>query len=299
MPGSFLVHRLRDQTYWLYLPGPPDPDQPLPLIVMLHGCAQTAVEFAQGTRMNQHAQQQGCAVLYPEQDRHRNSMRCWNWFEPQTLAGRADADLIVRTVQEVTARQVIDPTRIYLVGFSAGAAMAAVLCTTHAPLFAGCAMHSGLMAQVAGNLQQAAQLMRRGADEQALAQSVRQIVTRRADGAHTVPTLAIHGSIDNIVNPINAQQLLGQFRAVASQVTSPGAAPVCSRERWIEDAGRPYRQHDLLSGTTLLLRTILIEGLGHAWSGGDPRHEYFDASGPDATALSLQFLLARRLNGAG
>src|SRR5580658_5492155 len=150
MAGSFLVHRLRAQTYWLYLPST-DSTATLPLIVMLHGCGQTAAEFAQGTRMNQYVQQR-CAVLYPEQDRSANSMRCWNWFEPQTLAGRAEAALIVQQVQDSQARYCLDPQRCYLVGFSAGAAMAAVLCSTHPRLFAGCAMHSGLMAQAATSL---------------------------------------------------------------------------------------------------------------------------------------------------
>jgi len=297
MSGSFLVHRLRDQTYWLYLPSEVDPHQPLPLLVMLHGCGQSAAEFANGSRMNQHAGQQPCAVLYPEQDRSANSLRCWNWFEPETLAGHAESKLIGEIVLDAQTRYPIDPTRRYVVGFSAGAAMAAVLCTTHANLFAGCAMHSGLMAQAATNLSQAMQFMRRGADPEAFDRSVRDIVGRLRPSARIVPTLVLHGSLDTVVNPVNAQQIAEQFRLVASELST--VAPSFSTERWIESTGRAYRQQDMMLADTLLLRTILVEGLGHAWSGGDPRREYFDEPAPDATALILEFLLARPPNDAG
>jgi poly(hydroxyalkanoate) depolymerase family esterase len=297
MPGSFLVHRLRDQTYWLYLPTTADLSAPLPLIVMLHGCGQSAVEFAQGTRMNQHAHQP-CAILYPEQNKSANSMRCWNWFAPDVLAGHADAELIVQLMQDTQERYPIDPARRYVVGFSAGAAMAAVLCTTHASLFAGCAMHSGLMAQAATTLTEAAQFMRRGIDPSAFERSVRQSLTRLPAGSHTVPTLVIHGSADTIVNPVNAQQIAEQLRLVDTQLSLDGTEPVFSSEQWVEGAGRAYRQQEMKLGTTRLLRTILIEGLKHAWSGGDPRHEYFDPTGPDSTGLILDFLLPQPSNDA-
>src|SRR5580658_3207893 len=149
MPGSFLVHRLRGRTYWLYLPLAAEPPGGLPLIVMLHGCGQTAVEFAQGSRMNQQAQQGPYAVLYPEQETSVNSMRCWNWFDSDVQAGRADSQLIIEMLHDAQSRYPLSAARRYVVGFSAGAAMAAVLCTTYPELFAGCAMHSGLMAQAA------------------------------------------------------------------------------------------------------------------------------------------------------
>jgi poly(hydroxyalkanoate) depolymerase family esterase len=259
---------------------------------MLHGCGQTAVEFAQGTRIN-HYVQKHCAVLYPEQDRSANSMRCWNWFEPQTLAGGADAALIVQQVQDAQARYALDPKRCYVVGFSSGAAMAAVLCTTHPTLFAGCAMHSGLMAQAATSLSEAVSFMRRGVTPEAFERSVQRTVAALPPLSHHVPTLVIHGSQDAIVNPVNAQQLSEQRRLIDTHLSADGTEPLFSSEHWVEGAGRAYRTQQMTSGATLLLRTILIEGLGHAWSGGDPRHEYFDPTGPDATRLILEFLLPR------
>ncbi|TMK36544.1 MAG: esterase, partial [Alphaproteobacteria bacterium] len=54
--------------------------QPLPLVVMLHGCTQSPDDFAAGTRMNFIAEEQTCLVVYPAQRREANQAKCWNWF---------------------------------------------------------------------------------------------------------------------------------------------------------------------------------------------------------------------------
>jgi poly(hydroxyalkanoate) depolymerase family esterase len=289
MAGSFLVHKLGAHTYWLYLPTAAGP-APLPLIVMLHGCGQTAVEFAQGTRMNQQVQQR-CAVLYPEQSPGANSMRCWNWFEREALSGAAEAAQIAQQLRDAQERYRLDPQRCHVAGFSAGAAMAALLCSTHPTLFARCAMHSGVMAQAASTLTEAVTFMRHGVSSDALERSVQRTLALLRTQPHTVPTLLIHGSQDMIVNPVNARQIGDQLRLIDTQLDATGAGPRFDSERWVEGAGRDYRVQQMTLDGVLLLRSILIEGLGHAWSGGDPRHEYFDPTGPDATALILEFLL--------
>ena len=45
--SSFLALRQRELTYRLYLPAGIGRTERLPLLVMLHGCSQTAVEFAE------------------------------------------------------------------------------------------------------------------------------------------------------------------------------------------------------------------------------------------------------------
>jgi hypothetical protein len=68
------------RAYKLYLP-PGHATQPLPLVVMLHGCTQDPDDFAVGTGMNDAALERGFYVLYPAQDQHANASRCWNWFK--------------------------------------------------------------------------------------------------------------------------------------------------------------------------------------------------------------------------
>ncbi|MDB5855867.1 MAG: hypothetical protein JWR22_3908, partial [Herminiimonas sp.] len=68
----------RRMSYWLYLPSTAAAE-PMPLLVMLHGCQQTATQFADGTRMNRLAEEKGFAVLYPQQSLRGHPNRCWHW----------------------------------------------------------------------------------------------------------------------------------------------------------------------------------------------------------------------------
>jgi poly(hydroxyalkanoate) depolymerase family esterase len=282
-------------AYRLYLPAGIGTSEQLPLVVMLHGCTQTAVEFADGTRMNTEAEERHCAVLYPEQSRKSNSLRCWNWFEPDSLLGHGEAALLVDTVRHVMDHYPIDTARVYVAGFSAGGAMAAVLCATHGEhLFAACAIHSGVMFHAATTPLQALQVMSRGAGT-SLNEITQKIASQRLPGSRLVPTLIIQGADDQTVNPVNAVQIAEQMRLLAQRLHPDGDPPTVLDERWIESGGRRYRQQDTTLGQVVLIRSIVIDGLGHGWSGGDAHNMFFDAAGPDASRLVLEFLWQHRL----
>jgi poly(3-hydroxybutyrate) depolymerase len=63
-----------------------------PLVVILHGCLQTAAEYDHGSGWSALAGQGGFALLYPEQQRPNNPNGCFNWFNPEdTRRGRGEA----------------------------------------------------------------------------------------------------------------------------------------------------------------------------------------------------------------
>jgi poly(3-hydroxybutyrate) depolymerase len=45
-----------------------------------------------------------------------------------------------------------------------------------------------------------------------------------------------------------------------------------------------------LRSDQVLLRSISVDGLGHAWSGGDEHHQFNDAAQPDASLLIWDFV---------
>jgi poly(hydroxyalkanoate) depolymerase family esterase len=284
-------------AYRLYLPTGSSRRDSMPLMVMLHGCKQDSLSFAEGTRMNMLAEEYRCAVLYPEQSEYSNLLRCWNWFESTSLAGQGEAALIAHLIDQVAQRRPIDPRRIYLVGMSAGGAMACLLALRYSRLFAACAIHSGLMYGAASSPAQALALMRDGPSPSSI-ERARQLVCDAGAFAATVPTLVIHGDRDMTVNPVNADQIIAQLKARFEELADSSAGPLLARdERRMESGGRAYRQQDSTRQGKLLLRKIVVEGLGHAWSGGNMNYKFNDSNGPDASRLILDFVMTYRTQG--
>jgi len=279
---SYRAHRL-------YLPAAISSRNGLPLLVMLHGCKQDARVFAEGTRMNKLAERHGFIVLYPEQSRRANPFGCWNWFDPAALTGTGEAAAIARIVRRVVKRYRADPTRVYLTGMSAGGAMACVLANRYGTLFAACAVHSGLMYRAASSPSAAVTAMRMGSLNSAL-NAARQITPTSPSAAPFVPTLVIHGDRDETVNPVNADQIIEQARTLAEYESVPPQPLIKSAGRRVAGSHRAYQLRDYARDGRIVLRKIIIEGLGHAWSGGDERHPFNDALGPDASQLVWDFL---------
>jgi poly(hydroxyalkanoate) depolymerase family esterase len=268
----------------------------LPLVCMLHGCNQDAASFAAATRMNELADRHGFAVVYPQQQRNANQQGCWNWFDPahQTRGGGEPAAIaaIVGELVGGSSGPSIDRGRVFVAGLSAGGAMAAILALTYPDVFAAVAVHSGLPYGVAGNVPGAFEVMRRGAaSETGIGEAA-----HAAMGGHErpVPSLVIHGCADRTVAPLNGEQLLRQMMS-ANRLAAPA---LCD-----PDPARPARRSESAAGdrhayTTsewhdargeLLHQSLLVDGLGHAWSGGTPGGSFTDPRGPDASAAIWRF----------
>ncbi|AVS80935.1 esterase [Paracidovorax avenae] len=289
--GSFERHEFRSpagtRSYKLFVPAHKLP-APCPLIVMLHGCTQSADDFAAGTQMNRLAQARGFLVAYPEQPAQANASKCWNWFQPQDQ--RRDAGepaLIAGIVQEVAARHAVDPGRIFVAGLSAGAAMAVVMGETYPELFAGIGAHSGLPYGSARDIPSALAAMkggRRGAGghgtraDHAAGQPHRQMV-------QPVPIIVFHGDRDHTVQHSNGVQIVEHARrahGTSASSTQTGEAR----------GGRKYSRtvHTCGQGHACI-ESWTLHGAGHAWSGGDANGSYTDARGPDASVEIVRFFL--------
>ncbi len=274
------------RNYLLYVPGRYSAAKRWPLLVMLHGCKQDPMAFSGGTRMNRLADEQGFLVLYPEQKRFANAYRCWNWFDSSAHRAGGEAALIAGMVRQVMATHSVDAARVYIAGLSAGGAMTSIMASCYGDLFAACAVHSGLMYRAAESVSDASKAMRQGS--RASPQGTAQQALAQKEFAF-VPAIVIHGSKDDTVNPVNADQVAEQFVAMATAAADP-ETPLTEFTSSKHGGDRyPYEIREYRRGDTLVLRKVLVFGLDHAWSGGNAEFAFNDPNGPDASQMIWEF----------
>jgi poly(hydroxyalkanoate) depolymerase family esterase len=277
----------------IYLP-PVARRSALPLVVMLHGCEQTAAEFAQGTRMNQLAGQEEFVVLYPQQSMSAHRHRCWHWYDRATQGGSGDAALIAAMIETVVAKYRIDRSRIYAAGMSAGASMAHILALRRPELVAAVGLHSGVAFGAAGSPTAALAAMRLGAASSPAA-AVRDALHDPA-AFPSMPAILIHGRRDGIVSPINLAHLSEQFRTLSGateRIAEPASHALATLPRGASE-GTLHVQRDYYAGSRLMLQVCEVPDLAHAWSGGDNAFPFHASEGPDASALMWAFFKSHR-----
>ena len=266
------------RAYKLFIPSRYQ-GQPLPLIVMLHGCTQSPDDFAAGTRMNFMAEEQICFVVYPAQRSEANQAKCWNWFRAaDQQRSKGEPSLIAGITRQIMRDYSVDPRRVYVGGLSAGAAAAAIMGATYNDLYAAIGVHSGIACGAAIDLPSAFVVMRQGGSDD------RGILSDWPP----VPTIVFHGDRDITVHPSNGDQILEQ--SVRTKSTQKNV------HRGQIPGGHAYTRtiHTDASGRGIVEHWN-IHGAGHAWSGGSPAGSYTDPRGPDATREMLRFFLEHLL----
>ena len=196
-----------------------------PLVVVLHGCGQTADDINHGLGWSALADECGFALLFPEQRRSNNAQRGFNWFRPaDSRRGCGEALSIVQMVQHLIDDHGLDSRRVYVTGLSAGGAMASALLAAYPEVFAGGAILAGLPFGVASNLWGALAAMK-GKVNRSSAELGDQV---RAASPHQGrwPMLSIwHGSSDKTVAPSNADAIIRQWCNVHGFAKKPRSKP--------------------------------------------------------------------------
>jgi poly(hydroxyalkanoate) depolymerase family esterase len=268
-------------SYRLYVPA--NATAGMPLVVMLHGCTQSAEDFARGTQMNALADRLGFLVAYPSQTHAANAQKCWNWFKPSDQRrDQGEPALIAGLTRQIIAEQHCDEGRVYIAGLSAGGAAAAVMASAYPDLYAAVGIHSGLPCGAARDISSALMAMKQGSNA----------APAPSSASRFVPVITFHGDRDATVSEINSRNIIAAATSAAGRLsTRTESGQVTGGHRYTRALSRNGEGETLIEQWT-------IHGGGHAWSGGSPAGSYTDKLGPDASAGMMTFFLAHRRSGA-
>jgi poly(hydroxyalkanoate) depolymerase family esterase len=232
------------------------------LVVVLHGCTQSAAGYDLGAGWSTLADRYGFALLLPEQQPANNPKRCFNWFVPNdTRRDRGEALSIRQMIEAMVVENGIDRARVFITGLSAGGAMTSVMLACYPEVFAGGAIIAGLPYGAAANVQEAFESM-----FQSPARPARQwgdLVRAASPHAGAWPRISVwHGDADTTVIPRNAQEILKQWADVHGLPAAPSREAMVDgypRKVWLGPAGEEliesYTITHMAHGTPLATAT--------------------------------------------
>ena len=229
------------------------------LVVVLHGCTQTATGYDHNSGWSKLADDHGFAVLFPEQVAGNNANTCFNWFQPEdTKRDQGEAQSIRQMIEHLITQRKVDRRRIFITGLSAGGAMANAMLATYPEVFAAGAVIAGLPYGCAGNVMEALTAMK-AAPHRTHAEwgdAVRQAAGGRDPSTASWPAISVwHGAGDRVVSLSNGRAIASQWTDVHGLKETVFAekilAPNVTQRRWGSNASQPS------------VELITITGLGH------------------------------------
>lgn len=327
VPGSFTEHSyqslLGSREYWLYMPAGTWPG-PLPMVVFLHGCNETARQAATATHFNSLADQLGFAVVYPQQNltvdssapvADGNGIGCWNWFLPEDQQAGAGEPAILAGLTEQAAGLVgADEKRIYVEGVSAGADMAVILGADYPDLYAAVGVLAGCAYRTCSDVTGAA-------TNQAMGRSARIVPMLIENGtADTLNNMALASGLltswigaDNLAAESGSGKQADPVSAVpasvhtydADQTPQPLSGDACVHNDSFTCPGGvvgfqgsyPYTVAKYTDSFGCdVLEFWAIHGMEHAHPDAPGDGPYTDPLGPDISAASYQFFIQHSLD---
>ena len=225
-----------------------------PLVVALHGCAQSAASYDAETGWQLLADRWHFALLLPQQQSANNSSSCFNWFETgDTARGQGEALSIKQMVDRMITDHASASGRVYATGLSAGGAMTAVLLATYPDVFAGGAVLSGLPYRCATSQTNAFSCMNPGTDLTPTQWGDKVRAASSWNGPWPIVSIW-HGDADYTVRPLNQTELMQQWTDVHGIDQTADVSDTV--------AGYPHKVYKDSSGAPRV-ETWTITGMGH------------------------------------
>nr|WP_246742521.1 PHB depolymerase family esterase [Microvirga splendida] len=221
------------------------------LVVVLHGCTQTAAGYDHGSGWSALADRYGFILLYAEQREANNPKRCFNWFQLGDIErDKGEACSIRQMVEFAIKQHNVDRSRVFVTGLSAGGAMTATMLATYPEVFASGAIIAGLPYRCATSVPEAFECMFQGQTRSA--QEWGDLVRNASSHRGPWPKVSVwHGSADATVKPMNAGEIIKQWTNVHGLTSSPTSSETVDgypRRVWTAPSGEDVIEEYVITG---------------------------------------------------
>lgn len=237
------------------------PSTPAPkaaMVIVMHGCMQSAETFAKETGWEMLAEKHGFYLLLPEQNRSNNGMGCFTWFEKGDVTrDNGEIASIKAMMDNMKSSHSIDSKKVFVTGLSAGATMSAALMASYPDQITAGGIHSGVSYGCAFQVGQSFVCMFAPGNVPA---ETRGDYVREASGDYrgSFPkAFILHGANDSFVKTSNGDHSVAQWLNVHGiQEGNSQTRPLGSNQS-VEE----YKKNG-----EVVVSKLLIQGAGHGWS---------------------------------
>jgi poly(hydroxyalkanoate) depolymerase family esterase len=283
------------RNYYLYLPKLEANNNKFSMIVMLHGCEENAIDFANSTHILKYAEKNHFAVLLPEQDKIYNPYKCWNWIIPANNTRAGEGLIIVEMIEEVLKNNSIDKKKIFAAGMSAGGSMAQILGNCFPDVVKAIASHDGVQYYSTYTGLDFQTVVLNGATvSPEVAGETGYLCSALFNPPKQMPIIIFQGMASPLMNPIHAFQIEDEFKIFNDYLDNGFRDNSIIKNKKIENIpdgeNYGYTLYSLYDkNNNIFIERYMINQLSHAWSGGDAKYPYNDPKGPNATQLIINF----------
>lgn len=248
----------------------------MPLLIMLHGATQSALEFSGQTQMNKLADKYGFCVAYVDKNMMHNPIQAFDWLTP--TEENHDIKSVEELISIMSQKSDIDTEKVYIAGLSAGAALTAMFVEKNPHLIAGAAMVAGLPAHSATTYEEAKQAMKEGSKNKE---------SYHVEDPHLkkcLKFLIIHGNHDEVVKVKNSQITYAAMKELIDYTDDNSLNNSTKKTVANFKNGNKVQSTTAKNGSKVVLEEI--NGMNHVWRGGDTAFRYSDI-GEDNNKFSI------------
>ncbi len=206
---------------YMYTPSGTTPHAKRPLVVVIHGCTQSAERIAELSGWNDLADHAGFYVLYVEQRFWNDRAFCFNWYKPDDIVpSKGEVASVNSMVLHAVKHWPVDNERVFVYGVSSGGGLSAAALACYPDVFKAGAVVAGAAYRGAE-----ANVLGRKALEDPLKVSAitlgERITALHPKGTHYPRLIIVHGTDDDVMDFNEGEALAKQWAVALKADTVP------------------------------------------------------------------------------